>query len=241
MENKTVNSVQVYAMDMPNLIKFAEEAVKSDLVPFKKAADLIIAVQFGKDLGISFSTAVNNILVINNRTSLTTKLKSALVNREKLKFSLIRDFELLYLYQSNVGTFIELSPAQVEATILPDSRYQIVGSETPANEWIKDKIQLIKYGEDRITEIEFDFNGRKIREYYKYSEAVTAGLAGKDNWVKHPKAMMFNRCTGRFIDRYMPHVTCGLPTYEEIGEDDNKTSFTPEDPLQPFEDFQEVE
>jgi hypothetical protein len=41
---------------------------------------------------------------------------------------------------------------------------------------------------------------------FTLADAARQGLAGKDNWRKHPGAMLFARATTKAIGIYIPHV-----------------------------------
>jgi len=59
--------------------------------------------------------------------------------------------------------------------------------------------------------------------------AERAGLAGRDNWRKYPRAMMRNRVISEGIRSVWPAVISGIYTPEEIqGDDEEMRDITPE-------------
>jgi hypothetical protein len=59
------------------------------------------------------------------------------------------------------------------------------------------------------------------------SDAVEAGLAGKDNWINYPKDMLFARCTTRLARRFFPDVFGG-PIYSPDEITNGETMAEPE-------------
>lgn len=55
---------------------------------------------------------------------------------------------------------------------------------------------------------------------FSMDDAKLAGLSGKDNWKKYPKAMLFARCITDAARTFAPEVFSGIPVYtpEELGE-----------------------
>lgn len=59
-------------------------------------------------------------------------------------------------------------------------------------------------------------NGKRIKigtESFDEAEAKAAGLMGKQNWQKYPKAMMFARCISNGVRTYCPDVFSGMLVY----------------------------
>lgn len=64
---------------------------------------------------------------------------------------------------------------------------------------------------------------------YTKDEAQAAGLTGKDNWRKNPRAMLLARCTARGIRLIAPDYFAGTYSIEEMGFDTDKTPPPPMD------------
>ena len=68
--------------------------------------------------------------------------------------------------------------------------------------------------------IEFFQNGEPIgTSEFSMADAQRAGIAGKQNFKRYPKAMMFARALSQGVRWYCPDVTAGSPAYvpEELG------------------------
>lgn len=58
--------------------------------------------------------------------------------------------------------------------------------------------------------------GKRIKlgtETFDTAEAKTAGLLGKTNWQKYPKAMLFARCMSNGVRSYCPDIFNGMAVY----------------------------
>lgn len=77
---------------------------------------------------------------------------------------------------------------------------------------------------DEGAAIEFFQNGDPIgTSEFTMADAQKAGIAGKQNFRKYPKAMMFARALSQGVRWYCPDVTAGSPAYvpEELGAEVN--------------------
>lgn len=73
---------------------------------------------------------------------------------------------------------------------------------------------------DEGAKIEFFQNGEPIgTSEFSMADAQRAGIAGKQNFRRYPKAMMFARALSQGVRWYCPDVTAGSPAYvpEELG------------------------
>lgn len=73
----------------------------------------------------------------------------------------------------------------------------------------------------RVCEIEF-YKGSQLlgTGSFTIEEASVAGLGGKDNWKKYPKAMLWARAMSQGATAYCPDVTMGqIYTPDELGAD----------------------
>ena len=53
---------------------------------------------------------------------------------------------------------------------------------------------------------------------FTLADAKRMGLDGKGNWAKDPAGMLFARASSKAIRVYIPHVTLGVLTLEELDE-----------------------
>lgn len=64
--------------------------------------------------------------------------------------------------------------------------------------------------------------GIKYTQTFTLHDANNAGLLGKDNWRKYPKAMCFHRASAFIIRKACPEVIAGLYTTTEVEEFNGK-------------------
>lgn len=69
--------------------------------------------------------------------------------------------------------------------------------------------------------IAFKRNSETQAQVYTFTmdDAKEAKLAHKDNWVKYPRDMLFNRCISAGARKYMPEVIGPYYTHDEIRQD----------------------
>lgn len=74
---------------------FAGELIKSRLIPFKTPEEAVAVALLGRDLGIGFSTAMNNIYNINGKPSMSVHLAAGLAKKLGVDWEIVRDGEAL--------------------------------------------------------------------------------------------------------------------------------------------------
>ena len=60
-------------------------------------------------------------------------------------------------------------------------------------------------------------DGTSYAATFTMDDAVRAGLAGKDNWTKYPKTMLYNRALTECARTVCPEIITGLYTPDELG------------------------
>lgn len=195
---------------MASLLKFSETILQSGLVPLKTKEAVATALLMGKALGVSEMVAVNNIYSVNGKAGLGVHLISAQILKAGVTYEVVKDYAPLYVYRDRMGVdyeygdefidwskvFLATLPLANEDAKQTENRKAKVKAEED-----KGKIPLVRILVDRITTIKFT---REIKdkiqthtESFKWSEAKLAELAEnekKENWMKYPKKMLFNRC-----------------------------------------------
>ncbi len=80
-----------------------------------------------------------------------------------------------------------------------------------------------------ITEIKGKRKGDSDWHYVQFTweDATNAGLTGKDNWKKYPKAMLYARCLSKFANIVAPDVMCGFYLADEL-ENSGKIAYDDE-------------
>jgi len=71
---------------------------------------------------------------------------------------------------------------------------------------------------DKLCRIEGNRAGNKVITEYTMQEAVQAGLAGKDNWKRMPKDMLYARCVTRYARNHWADKIKGLYGGEEMSD-----------------------
>lgn len=69
---------------------------------------------------------------------------------------------------------------------------------------------------DYETIICFIRDGIEEKVKYKYTDAASLGLTGKDNWKKQPGIMMYWRCFSKGANRVCPDLISGMYNTEEL-------------------------
>ena len=72
---------------------FAAELIKSKLVPFTTPEAAVAVALTGRDLGIGFATAMNNIYTIAGKPSLSVHLAAGLAKKRGLEWQIEKDAE----------------------------------------------------------------------------------------------------------------------------------------------------
>ena len=78
--------------------QLASVFVKGGLCPIKKEEDVIIAIITGNQLGLPYTTSINNIFPINGKPGMSAHLIRALLLQNGIVFNKDYDFEPMYQY-----------------------------------------------------------------------------------------------------------------------------------------------
>ena len=199
------------------MLEYAEKLVKSSIVPFKTGADLMMAWQFGKDIGLSFSQSTNELYPIpskgGTRMSAGVHIHEAILLHGGVTYVIIEDaVEIEYYKVGGLGV-LKLSMKEIMEGV-KTKEYQILKAvDFDADKKLKtDFVQTgtyllkriacptLKEGfTDRRTRIKFtrESNGMEMCIDYLMSEAVAAGLITKSNWSAFLVDMLYTRCFTR--------------------------------------------
>jgi hypothetical protein len=79
--------------NLDEMKSFAGELIKSKLIPFKTPEEAVTVALMGKDLGIGFSTAMNNIYNIQGRPALSVHLAAGLAKQRGVDWQIVKDCE----------------------------------------------------------------------------------------------------------------------------------------------------
>lgn len=218
------------------MLEHASKLVSSALVPFKKPEDLVLVWQYGKDIGLSFSQAINELYPIpgsgGTRVCAGVHIHEAILLAGDIKYQIIEDaVEVQHYKIKGLGTVI-LSMKEVQSKI-EDSYYQIVTAadfdsngkltvEKTAKFMIMrvDCPQLPEGYPNKRTSIRFIRKSKNIDEVVDYylHEAAEAGFLSKSNWGQHQRAMLYARCFTKGAKRYGSDLLKNLGEVSEVAQ-----------------------
>ena len=200
--------------DMQGILQYGEKLIASGLLPsaYKKPEQVLVAVEKGRSLGINPIEALFGIDVIVGRPTLSAKLVGALVKRAGGYYETVKDFEPIY------GTFLDEEGNFGEANRLITAKENNEYQYQPT-----DYVTTIRFYD--INPITKEVSKQDV--HYTWSEAVAAGDAGKDNYIKRPGVMLWNRCLTKGVRRVFPEVLSGLYETTEMLDSLNKKDTRP--------------
>jgi hypothetical protein len=77
-------------------------------------------------------------------------------------------------------------------------------------------VKITKYS-DEIVEGEFKTpDGSELTANWTIERAKKAGLIGRENWIKYPRAMLRARLIAEMVTTLMPEIKVGIQVYEEV-------------------------
>lgn len=218
---------------------WAEKIVKSQLTPLKEAKDVVVAILFGRELGMSPMISVNNIYPINGKGTLSVHMINALLQTHGVVLENVRQYEpcLYYALKGDDGKAAMFDgngnivkrngegniPDGVKAT--PMILREGFADETPGEHEVRGN-KIINYKTiikltRKLKQIDGSFKEMSIYSSYSYAEARDAGLLEKDNWKKYPKQMCHARALafgGRMI---AADLMLGMYETSELADNSN--------------------
>jgi len=79
--------------NLDEMKSFAAELIKSKLIPFRTPEEAVTVALMGRDLGIGFSTAMNNIYNIAGKPALSVHLAAGLAKSRGIEWQIEKDAE----------------------------------------------------------------------------------------------------------------------------------------------------
>lgn len=222
------------------MLAVANQLVNSSLVPFKKVEDVIMAWQYGLDIGLSFSQSMNELYPIDSRNGKRICAgvhvhEGILLASSKIKFKVIEDgVEVNHYVVRGLGTVI-LSMEEVMKKIDEGFYQVVVESDFDSNK----KLIVPQVGKylirkvdcpylpdgvtDRRTRIRFIREDKGIDEMVDYHlhEAYQANYMGKLNWQQQQTFMLYTRCFTKGSRRYGSDLLKNLQEITEIADTNN--------------------
>lgn len=194
-----------------DILAWGEKIVKSQLTPLKEAKDVVVAVLFGRELGMSPMISVNNIYPINGKATLSVHLINGLLIKHGVVIENIRQYEPCIAFAMK---------GEDDKAVLQDENGKVIKRNGEGNipDGVKAYPVILREGFADEPAGEFEIRGNKITNYktvikltrtlrqpdgsyretsvissYSINEASIAELTGKDNWKKYPKQMCHAR------------------------------------------------
>lgn len=206
---------------MEEILTWGNEIVKSQLTPLKEGKDVVVAVLFGRELGMSPMISVSNIYPINGKGTLSVHMINALLQKAGVVIENIRQYEpcMNFVLKGEDGqpVFVDDSGRTVKRDDkgnIPDGvkcapiiLREGFADETPRENEVrgtkiinmKTVIRLTR----KLKQPDGSFKEMTVDSSYSIMEAQNAGFyPKKDNWKNFPKQMCHARALafgGRMI------------------------------------------
>lgn len=211
-------------IDISNYEKLAPYYVKSGLAKVKTEADFIVGALAGRELGLNITQSVNNIININGTATLQNSIVKGLLLKHNILFKIVDDLVPLYNYYETDDKGVLLKD---------DNKPILIGTfrkeDAPKNskEGKKPTDFISTYEFTRYFIINGETEKHTITYSYRWSDAVTAGLAEKDNYVRMPRAMINARAFSGGAREIAGDILNGLyTTVEVIEHEDSNVRYT---------------
>lgn len=179
--------------------QFAEILINSRALPkqYTNAESVIMAANYGKELGFSFVTALNSIYYVSGKPSLSTQAMIALCQSNDIIHKTIEDYEVVYKKDKDDNFILD---EKGNKTFFKDSDGE------PVRRTTIEYIRIYKHLNNYISRDRFS---------YTTKEAKDAGLY-KNVWSTYPKVMLWYRTYAFGVRRFAADVLHGLITIEEM-------------------------
>lgn len=196
---------------------------KSQLVPLKKAEDVVVALMTGKELGLPFITSVSQIYPINGRPTLGVHIQRAILLQNKIIIEKIEDAVGIYEFaktdEQGKTIYKEVNTAQGVKQV-PIILGTGTAEEQPKNssKRLIDTRTTYKF----IREIKMPsgkYKEQTATSSFTLSEATQAELMDKDVWKKYWKRMLDARAFTIGAKEIADDLILGLASPNELSSD----------------------
>ena len=206
-QNVSLDFVPSDKMTLQQMMAVADQIVKSPLTPHKRASDIVVAAMYGRELGMGFMAAVNNISNVDGSAFEGINLHASKLLSNGVWYEVTEDFTPIYghyMFESKSGMLEE------EYTKLIETGKGVrVHEKTPAaliKQYKEEKkVLLTRSTIDHRTTIIFyrkikEVDGNVVQMKYEYSETLSSVIqevgTKKDGTVKanftiKPRRMLF--------------------------------------------------
>lgn len=186
------------------MLALGQVLAKSQLVPLKKAEDVVVALMTGKELGLPFITSVSQIYPINGRPTLGVHIQKAILLKNGILIEKVEDAEPLYEFVEIInekpsilfiGTLKEQPKDSRKKHIDTRTKYKFTRQLKQPDGSYKD---MIAYGS------------------FSLKEAAEAELTAKDVWVKYWRRMLDARAFTNGAREIADDLLLGIMTPNEL-------------------------
>lgn len=177
------------------LAQMAVTLAGADAVPAAlrgRPNDVFLVLMTGRDLGISLTTALREVHIIEGRPTVSPKLKSALVKSSGLG--------RVYAHQPPRRR-VDPETGEERVVLCP------CGDDAPAND-----AEVATWHAERHDEPGFIHSST-----FTTADAEAAKLAHKSNWQAYAARMLSWRSRGYLLDDVFPEVATGIYSPDEMG------------------------
>lgn len=214
--NKEIATKESSLLDYGNpesILAFVTKIKDSGLTKLEPK-DAMVAILFGRELGMSPMISLTNIYPIQGRGTLSVHMINALLQRAGVVVEVIRDYEpcVYFGFKGDDGKILTTDSKNEKGEVVkgPPVILREGYADEPAREHEIKANKIVNYRTElkftrRLKQPDGGYKEMTVRSSYSYQEALTAGLANnpkKEPWTKYPKQMCLNRALafgGRLI------------------------------------------
>jgi hypothetical protein len=218
------------ARALESITYLAKHIKTSKLSPLKTEADITLAILTGQQFGFHFMTSISCIFPINNKPTMSIHLQRGLLLNKGVISNKIYNYEPIYEWGKvgEDGAWIT-KEISVDGQIKKVPTIAGLGTEDTPPKVINGSVAKLKVV-DRITKYEFirkfrqedgTYKEMKVTSEFKMSDAVQAGLADKDNWIKYPHSMCDARAYGIGSKEIAADILFGIYSVSELADEAN--------------------
>lgn len=206
-------SLESTVRDLSYFSQLAPYYVKSSLSKHKNENDFIVAAIAGKELKLSLTQSINNVISIQGTATLPVNLIKALLIRAEIIYELIEDYVPLFQFfriDKEGKTYKDASNKPVVMGIgsideeFPNAKPLTTTIVDYRSTYLFTRVRKVGNIEKVIT----------VKGSFTYQDAVLMGLATKDNYVKQPKTMVKARAFSNGAREIAPDIMMGM--YSEV-------------------------
>ena len=189
--------VKESAQALEAMNSLATVLVKSQLCPLKKESDVVVAILTGNQYGFPYMTSINNIYPINGKPTMSVHLMRALLLKYKILPQKVYDFEPIYefakLNETKDGWAMKEVPNPNGAGTIKVFARTTRGFKDECPEGyalVKEVDRITKYiFKRKVKMADGSYEELTATSEFKMSDAVSANLLDKENWIKYPARM----------------------------------------------------